>query len=542
MPQVPGSLTRALLIASALLAACGDDDSSTPATGETTGTSSTTTTTTTTGAGGASTTTGSTGGSTGTGGGGAGTGGSGGAPCLDPVATADHPAETEPNDASASANALPAGKLGFVANVCPTGDVDVFSVDVPAGGSIEVAVSDGMGGCPAGSLPDVSVLDASDTFLAEDTGFGCTALDAKTFPALGGLPAGTYFVRVTNAEPAPLVAYVVDIAAVPPGCGDGVVQPAGGEQCDDGELLGGDGCSPSCQLEGNFVDEVEINDTQATATPLGGADGAFGAIGPAGDVDWYTVDVVQAGSSIRAVVSDGLGGCPPGFDSLLVLYDPFGSSIASDDESGAASCSLIDPVAQPGAKGLPSGTYALAVSQASGAVAQPWYVLEVVVHPPGCGDAVLGAGEQCDDGNETDGDGCSASCQAEPPWEIEPNDTQFQATPQWPANDLWKASLSPLGEQDWFSFVVPQGANVTLSTNDLGNVAGCTYDTVIHLVDSLGTELTSNDDGGVNSCSKLDPASNPEVANMAAGTYYVRVHEIFDSSVIPGYELHIEVQ
>src|SRR5207247_2940095 len=33
---------------------------------------------------------------------------------------------------------------------------------------------------------------------------------------------------------------------------------------------------------------------------------------------------------------------------------------------------------------------------------------------PRCGDGVVDAGEQCDDGNTVSGDGCSASCQLEP--------------------------------------------------------------------------------------------------------------------------------
>ncbi len=33
--------------------------------------------------------------------------------------------------------------------------------------------------------------------------------------------------------------------------------------------------------------------------------------------------------------------------------------------------------------------------------------------PPGCGDGVIGAGEQCDDGNTADGDGCSHACALE---------------------------------------------------------------------------------------------------------------------------------
>jgi cysteine-rich repeat protein len=37
-----------------------------------------------------------------------------------------------------------------------------------------------------------------------------------------------------------------------------------------------------------------------------------------------------------------------------------------------------------------------------------------------CGDSILDAGEQCDDGNSTGGDGCSASCQIEDNWSCTP--------------------------------------------------------------------------------------------------------------------------
>jgi cysteine-rich repeat protein len=37
--------------------------------------------------------------------------------------------------------------------------------------------------------------------------------------------------------------------AAPSHCGDGITDPARGEQCDDGNTLPGDGCSPTCQLE-----------------------------------------------------------------------------------------------------------------------------------------------------------------------------------------------------------------------------------------------------------------------------------------------------
>jgi cysteine-rich repeat protein len=40
----------------------------------------------------------------------------------------------------------------------------------------------------------------------------------------------------------------------------------------------------------------------------------------------------------------------------------------------------------------------------------PSYALAVTYTPVVCGDTMVGPGEQCDDGNTTSGDGCSASC------------------------------------------------------------------------------------------------------------------------------------
>jgi len=40
-----------------------------------------------------------------------------------------------------------------------------------------------------------------------------------------------------------------DCGGYGPYCGDGILQPAFGEQCDDGNNVPGDGCSATCQIE-----------------------------------------------------------------------------------------------------------------------------------------------------------------------------------------------------------------------------------------------------------------------------------------------------
>ncbi|RDW63578.1 hypothetical protein BP6252_11123 [Coleophoma cylindrospora] len=50
------------------------------------------------------------------------------------------------------------------------------------------------------------------------------------------------------------VPYIISRGATPSGCGDGHFDPALGEECDDGNLLNGDGCSLSCKCESGRSD------------------------------------------------------------------------------------------------------------------------------------------------------------------------------------------------------------------------------------------------------------------------------------------------
>ncbi|RDW59063.1 hypothetical protein BP5796_11987 [Coleophoma crateriformis] len=50
------------------------------------------------------------------------------------------------------------------------------------------------------------------------------------------------------------VPYIISRGATPSGCGDGRFDPTLGEECDDGNLLNGDGCSLSCKCESGRSD------------------------------------------------------------------------------------------------------------------------------------------------------------------------------------------------------------------------------------------------------------------------------------------------
>src|SRR5690606_17658657 len=145
---------------------------------------------------------------------------------------------------------------------------------------------------------------------------------------------------------------------------------------------------------------------------------------------------------------------------------------------------------------LAAGTYKVMVEEYLNDEAQPAYVLKIKVSAPGCGDGIVSSPpEQCDDGNATAGDGCSPTCMAESPWEIEPNNDKATATPQWPMTSLWRGAINPGSDIDWFAFDLPAGKSPALSTHDIGNAGSCGFDTIIHLVNANGMEIVSDDDG-----------------------------------------------
>ena len=78
-------------------------------------------------------------------------------------------------------------------------------------------------------------------------------------------------------------------------------------------------------------------------------------IGQAGEFDYSGSQAIKAfkeegiftvliNPNIATIqTSDGLAGCPAGFDSKVYLYDSNSLQLTLDDNSGAGNCSLISP-------------------------------------------------------------------------------------------------------------------------------------------------------------------------------------------------------
>lgn len=182
-------------------------------------------------------------------------------------------------------------------------------------------------------------------------------------------------------------------------CGNGSLE--GDEECDDGDLDDGDDCDHRCLIENGLcgngsVDPGEECDDGNRLADIGNPDGCsldctydFSA----SDSDFCGDGFVNNGATGNQIDSAQY----PGYDIEVSLSVKFPSVAPS--QSGTAAFCLI------GATGTD-----LADSQASlenkADDCLDFYQQNIAI----CGNGLQNAGEACDDGNTTDGDGCASDC------------------------------------------------------------------------------------------------------------------------------------
>jgi cysteine-rich repeat protein len=186
-------------------------------------------------------------------------------------------------------------------------------------------------------------------------------------------------------------------------CGNGIEDA--GEQCDDGNALSGDACSSICRYD--VIAETEPNNSATTANGPFFPDVLF-LVNDANQSDFFAF-VLPRPATVRIETFDdsGLNSCQIVSTSLSLnrLVGTSSFFITFDENSGIGACSriVID---------LAPGTYTVRPSENSAATV---YHLEIDADFDTCGDGDLQAqeGEECDDGNNNNEDGCSAECRIE---------------------------------------------------------------------------------------------------------------------------------
>lgn len=435
--------------------------------------------------------------------------------------------KAEPNETAAQAIVLPAGGASLDGSIGLAADQDWFRINVADGGNLRVETSDGGGGCAFDTVVTLYAPDGTTEIgTDDDSGSGpCSLIDPQANDFARNMASGDYFLRVTGKGTTGT--YRLVVTAGNPTCGNGLHETRTGEQCDDGPANGTGTCDATCTIS---VTPTGVVSGYGTST-------FTGAISPASERDYYRLDLTGPSHLVARTWSPSAPTCNA--DTLLTLYDSSFMPLGANDQSGADDCSSVHPHVDDFTT-LGAGTYYLSVEEFQRDAVIPTYQIAIGVLPLGCGNGVIEGSETCDDGNMSSADGCSAQCQFEGVLESEPNDARGNADAMGSLTRA-RGTIDPGGDVDWYSVTVMQDWSLSVLTRD--GFGTCqpevgTADTRISLYASDGSLLGDDDDGGLGTCSSIDPIEDAFSRLLSAGTYYVAV-EHFDGSGSGSYEIDI---
>jgi cysteine-rich repeat protein len=209
-----------------------------------------------------------------------------------------------------------------------------------------------------------------------------------------------------------------------PECGNGSVNAMTGEECDDGNLIPGDGCENDCTWTcetANECDDGLVCDGEETCN-VGPHVCVDGTTAPAGtacerDGDPGTRDICLAGVCLASHCSDGFADTLAGEqcdDGNLVPDDGCENDCTwtceadptcddGDPCSGTETCDL-------GTHRCASGTPLADDTSCTTGGGTTGRCRGGTCSRLTCGNGTVETGEECDDGNAVDGDGCESTC------------------------------------------------------------------------------------------------------------------------------------
>ena len=132
-------------------------------------------------------------------------------------------------------------------------------------------------------------------------------------------------------------------------------------------------------------------------------------INPLGDKDCFNFTNATP-VNVRAETFEGASGvnCST-IDTVIRLFNSAGTQLGTGDDGGTGACSLIDPTSAVYARQLPPGTYSICNEDFGNNGVIGIYQMQISFTAI-CGNGALEPFEQCDDGNQTNGDGCDNNC------------------------------------------------------------------------------------------------------------------------------------
>ena len=454
-----------------------------------------------------------------------------------PDATDGRIPEQDPNDSTFDADARPIRVLDdslIAGSISWAGDWDYYRLDITTPQDVTVKLRDAEGGCTAPA--DFYVLLPSTAWVGY--GFHYPGTCAETTVSL---TPGTYYLRVQPAGGAPVPAYRLLTSMRPtPQCKDGLDNDVDGRvdyPRDTGCDQPGDDSESPDATDGR-VPEVEPNgsssDSGTSAVTITGNRLIAGGLSDFSDRDYFRISLTGT-RQVTLESRDHTGtGCAGGMATYLTVQNSSGTNVAFDENGGIEDCSRVTVT-------LGAGTYYVVLDRAQSSPPIDAYRLIATVTTPQCADGVDNDFDgRRDFGSASTNDrGCSSlsdDSESPDPGEVleqEPNNTPSDASPAplGMANGLpITGALTPAGDRDFFRIDVPARGTLRLESRD-GTANACAgIDTVVRLYDDGGSQLASDDDGGINLCSLLSRDVDP-------GTYYVSVEEFRAGVTAPAYKL-----
>ena len=168
-----------------------------------------------------------------------------------------------------------------------------------------------------------------------------------------------------------------------------------------------------------------------------------------------------------------------------------------------------------------------------------------------CGDGRMDHSENCDDGNDVNGDGCDTSCRTElsgaTPMEVEVNDDIYSANRVDVSGGVSvRASLDLTCESDVFAFDVPAMGSVRASLAGMGG-ADCPDELATARIELI--ELNARGPSvltrGTLAAGDVCPSirvDHPAANGLAAGTYYIAISVLRDRADTLAYEVSLSLE
>jgi len=320
--------------------------------------------------------------------------------------------EDDDTVATATDLALPATVDGFLCTTDISPDFDPVYIDLFAVTLTEEAAFLDVSAAPGGTVTTdcadqtltLLLLDADVTNLG-----GSDAAEGECARVVAELGPGSFYVAVFGDDPRlPPQDYELSVTSGVSVCGDGTEE--GIEECDDGGVDPGDGCTPGCLLEETCtIEDPDLSDlldgdSLTGATVEGGADDHDPSCGAVGSPDiTFLFTAAADGPVVFSLNNPGTD-----FDTTLYIRSNCGDSdseiTCADDVDGENRTSVV------GLEAVEGTDYAVVVDGWGG----EFGTFELTVVTPECGDGIVDATEECDDANDTPEDGCEADCRVTP--------------------------------------------------------------------------------------------------------------------------------